>query len=84
MIKKVFFFLIFTLFINQSYAKENIMILKLKNGNVVIELFDDVVPNHVKRFKLLAEEKKYDGLEALKEAISKDMKEARQFFLLDA
>ena len=62
MIKKVFFFLIFTLFIHQSYAKENIMILKLKNGNVLIELFDDVAPNHVKRFKQLAEEKKYDGV----------------------
>jgi riboflavin kinase/FMN adenylyltransferase len=34
--------------------------------------------------KKIREEKKYDGLEALKEAISKDMKEARQFFLLDA
>ena len=62
MIKKILFFFIFTLFINQSYAKENIMILKLKDGDVVIELFDDVAPNHVKRFKQLAEEKKYDGV----------------------
>ena len=38
------------------------MILKLKNGDVVIELFDDVAPNHVKRFKQLAMEKKYDGV----------------------
>jgi len=38
------------------------MILKLKNGDVTIELFEDVAPNHVKRFKLLAEEKKYDGV----------------------
>ena len=38
------------------------MILKLKDGDVVIELFDDVAPNHVKRFKQLAEEKKYDGV----------------------
>ena len=38
------------------------MILKLKDGNVIIELFPDVAPNHVKRFKQLAEEKKYDGV----------------------
>jgi len=62
MIKKILFFFIFTLFINQSYAKDNIMILKLKNGDVVIELFEDVAPNHVKRFKQLVEEKKYDGV----------------------
>ena len=62
MIKKILFFFIFTLFINQSYAKENIMILKLKDGDVVIELFKDVAPNHVQRFKQLAKEKKYDGV----------------------
>ena len=38
------------------------MILKLKYGNVLIELFSDKAPNHVKRFKLLASEKKYDGV----------------------
>ena len=57
MIHRIFIIFIFVLFINQSYAKENIMILKLKNGDVVIELFDDVAPNHVKRFKRLASEK---------------------------
>ena len=62
MIYRIFIILIFTLFINQTYAKENIMILKLKEGNVVIELFEDVAPNHVNRFKLLANEKKYDGV----------------------
>ena len=62
MVKKILFFFIFTLFINQSYAKENIMILKLKDGDVIIELFKDVAPNHVQRFKRLAEEKKYDGV----------------------
>ena len=38
------------------------MILKLKDGDVFIELFNDVAPNHVERFKKLAEEKKYDGV----------------------
>ena len=38
------------------------MILKLKDGDVVIELFNDIAPNHVQRFKQLAKEKKYDGV----------------------
>ena len=38
------------------------MILKLKNGDVEIKLFSDIAPNHVKRIKLLAKEKKYDGV----------------------
>ena len=38
------------------------MILKLKDGDVKIELFSDVAPNHVKRIKELAEKGKYDGV----------------------
>ena len=38
------------------------MILKLKDGDVKIELFNDVAPNHVKRIKELAESGKYDGV----------------------
>ena len=38
------------------------MILKLKNGEVKIELFPDVAPNHVKRFKTLANSNKYNGV----------------------
>ena len=38
------------------------MILKLVNGDVEIKLFDDVAPNHVKRFVQLANDKKYDGV----------------------
>ena len=62
MIKKVIVIFIFILFIKPVQAKENTMILKLKDGNVIIELFSDVAPNHVKRFKQLANEKKYDGV----------------------
>ena len=62
MIKRIFVVFIFTLFINNSYAKENIMILKLKNGDVLIELFDEIAPKHVERFKMLAKEKKYEGV----------------------
>ena len=38
------------------------MILKLKNGDVQIELFDKIAPKHVERFKKLVQEKKYDGV----------------------
>ena len=38
------------------------MILKLKDGEVKIELFPDVAPNHVKRIKELAEKGKYDNV----------------------
>jgi len=38
------------------------MILKLKDGDIKIELFEDVAPNHVKRVKQLALEGKYDGV----------------------
>ncbi len=63
MIKKTIIFFIFVFFINTSNAeKENIMIMKLKNGEVEIELYEKIAPNHVKRFKKLAEEKKYDGV----------------------
>ena len=38
------------------------MILKLKDGDVKIELFSDVAPNHVKRIKELADSGKYDNV----------------------
>ena len=38
------------------------MILKLTYGDVEIELYPDKAPNHVKRFKELANDGKYDGV----------------------
>ena len=38
------------------------MIMKLKDGEVELELFSDVAPNHVKRFKDLAGKGLYDGV----------------------
>ena len=55
-------FILFFFINNQSIAKENIMILKLKDGDVKIELFEDVAPNHVKRIKELANDGKYDNV----------------------
>ncbi len=55
----IFFFLFIT---NQAISKDNIMILKLKDGDVKIELFEDVAPNHVKRIKELANSGKYDNV----------------------
>ena len=54
--------ILFFLTTNQSMAQENIMILKLKDGDVKIELFEDVAPNHVKRIKELADDGKYDNV----------------------
>ena len=62
MIKKIFLIFFILFFFNKTYAEDNIMILKLKDGDVVIELYGDVAPNHVDRFKKLALEKKYDGV----------------------
>ena len=57
-------FIFIFIFINISNinAKENIMILKLKDGDVKIELFEDVAPNHVARIKELGNSGKYDNV----------------------
>ena len=54
--------ILFFLITNQSIAEENIMILKLKDGDVKIELYEDVAPNHVKRIKELADSGQYDNV----------------------
>ena len=52
----------FSLVNTHSFAKENTMILKLKHGEVMIELYPEKAPNHVKRFKDLANQGKYDNV----------------------
>tara|TARA_Y100000817_G_C16810408_1_gene524004 strand:+ start:469 stop:1026 length:558 start_codon:yes stop_codon:yes gene_type:complete len=59
-INLIFFFILIN-FSNVN-AKEQIMILKLKTGNVKIELFPDKAPNHVARIKELANSGKYDNV----------------------
>ena len=56
------FILIFSLLNTYSFADSNIMILKLEYGDVEIELYSDKAPNHVKRFKELANAGKYDNV----------------------
>ena len=55
-------FIISLIFSTNTHSKENIMILKLKTGDVKIELFSDVAPKHVERIKKLANDGLYDGV----------------------
>ena len=56
------FILLFSLLNTQSIAGENIMILKLEYGEVHLELYAEKAPNHVKRFKELSDQGKYDNV----------------------
>jgi cyclophilin family peptidyl-prolyl cis-trans isomerase len=60
--KFIYIFFIFCLVTTNINAKSNNMILKLTYGDVEIEFYPDKAPNHVKRFKELAENGKYDGV----------------------
>ena len=63
MVKNVLKILILFFFLtNVTTAEDNIMILKLKDGDVKIELFIDIAPNHAERIKKLADEGKYDNV----------------------
>ena len=55
-------FIISLIFFNNAYSNENIMILKLKSGDVKIELFADVATKHVERIKKLANDGLYDNV----------------------
>ena len=56
------FLILFFILTNNIIAQENIMILKLKDGDVKIELYEDKAPKHVERIRSLAKEGKYDGV----------------------
>jgi peptidylprolyl isomerase len=47
--------------IRPARAAEERLVMKLKDGDVVIELLSDVAPKHVERIKLLANRGFYDG-----------------------
>ena len=59
--KFIIFFVLVFLFINNLNSEE-VMIMKLKNGDVQIELYPQIAPNHVKRFKDLSAKGLYDGV----------------------
>tara|TARA_B100000700_G_scaffold321104_1_gene419675 strand:+ start:205 stop:762 length:558 start_codon:yes stop_codon:yes gene_type:complete len=61
--KLIFFFTIVLIFsFKNLYSEENKMILELKYGKVEIELYNEKAPNHVKRFKTLADQGMYNGV----------------------
>ena len=60
--KFIYLFTIFFSLLTNNLIAENFMILKLEYGDVEIELYPDKAPNHVKRFKELADSGKYDGV----------------------
>ena len=60
--KKIVIFFFFILINNNLYAKDMIMILKLKTGTVEIELYNDIAPKHAERFKKLSDDGRYDGV----------------------
>ncbi len=59
---RYFFLILIFFFLFKNLNAEDKMIMKLKDGDVEIELFSDIAPNHVKRFKELSEKGLYDGV----------------------
>ena len=60
--KNIYILILFFFFIFNKLYSEEIMIMKLKDGDVELELYSDIAPNHVKRFKELAQKGSYDGV----------------------
>ncbi len=60
--KFIYLFIFFFSLVNTKLMANEIMILKLTYGDVEIELYPDKAPNHVKRFKDLANAGEYDGV----------------------
>ena len=58
--KNLIFFVLFYFIFVTANAQEEKMLLKLKYGDVLIELYPEIAPNHVKRFKTLSDTKQYD------------------------
>ena len=59
---KIFFLILFLIINFNANAEENMMILKLKDGDVEIQLFPDVAPKHVERIQKLANDGLYDNV----------------------
>ena len=59
---KIIFLILFLIFNFNLNAEENMMILKLKDGDVEIQLFPDVAPKHVERIQKLANDGLYDNV----------------------
>ena len=60
--RKIIFIFFLLFFTNNVNAEGYKMILKLKYGDVKIQLFPEVAPNHVKRFIKLSDTNQYDGV----------------------
>ena len=60
--KFIYLFIVFFSLVTTKVMAKNIMILKLSYGEVEIELYPEKAPNHVERFRKLAEEGKYNGV----------------------
>ena len=58
----IYLFIVLFSLVNTGSMAKDLMILKLTYGEVEIELYPDKAPNHVKRFKELANSGKYDGV----------------------